>query len=32
MVAEVGVKDYGEKDNEDIAVRFAATKEDFPGW
>jgi ERp29, N-terminal domain len=25
------VKDYGEKDNEDIANRFGAKKEDFPG-
>jgi len=30
LVAEVGVKDYGEKDNEDLANKFKVTKDDFP--
>ncbi len=31
LIGEVGVKDFGDKDNEDIALRFGATKENFPG-
>ncbi len=31
LVGEVGVKDFGDKDNEDIALRFGANKENFPG-
>ena len=31
LVGEVGVKDYGDKDNEDLADRFGAKKDDFPG-
>ena len=30
LVAEVGVKDYGDKDNEDLAQKFNVKKEDFP--
>ncbi|XP_015920565.1 endoplasmic reticulum resident protein 29 [Parasteatoda tepidariorum] len=30
LVAEVGVQDYGEKENSDIAERFSVSKEDFP--
>ncbi|CAH0713681.1 unnamed protein product, partial [Brenthis ino] len=30
LFAEVGVKDYGEKDNEALAARFGATKDNFP--
>ena len=30
MVAEVGIKDYGEKDNEELGKRFDAQKETFP--
>lgn len=30
MVAEVGIKDYGEKDNEELGKRFDAHKETFP--
>ncbi|XP_045503375.1 protein windbeutel [Colias croceus] len=30
VVAEVGVKDYGEKDNEQLARKYGATKENFP--
>lgn len=30
LVAEVGVKDYGEKDNADLAERYGVSKEDFP--
>lgn len=30
LVAHVGVKDYGEKENEDLAKRFNVKKDDFP--
>ncbi|XP_042203339.1 endoplasmic reticulum resident protein 29-like [Homarus americanus] len=30
LVAEVGVKDYGDMENMDLAERFGVTKEDFP--
>ena len=30
LVAEVGIKDYGEKDNEKLAKRFNVKKEDYP--
>ncbi|XP_015370459.1 PREDICTED: endoplasmic reticulum resident protein 29 [Diuraphis noxia] len=30
LVAEVPVKDYGEKDNEDLAIRYGVSKKDFP--
>lgn len=30
LVAEVGVKDYGEKDNEALARKYGATKDNFP--
>lgn len=30
LVAEVGVKDYGDMENTDLAERFAVKKEDFP--
>ena len=30
MVAEVGIKDYGDKDNEDLGKRFGAVKETYP--
>ena len=30
MVAEVGIKDYGEKDNEELGKRFGANKDTFP--
>uniref|UniRef100_A0A336M7D9 CSON012906 protein n=1 Tax=Culicoides sonorensis TaxID=179676 RepID=A0A336M7D9_CULSO len=30
LVAEVGVKDYGDKDNEDLAVRFNVKTDKFP--
>jgi len=30
ILAEVGVKDYGEKENTDLAERYSVKKEDFP--
>ncbi|XP_026754997.2 protein windbeutel isoform X1 [Galleria mellonella] len=30
LIAEVGVKDYGEKDNEELASKYSATKDNFP--
>ncbi|XP_041972590.1 endoplasmic reticulum resident protein 29 [Aricia agestis] len=30
LFAEVGVKDYGEKDNEALAKKYGATKDNFP--
>lgn len=30
LVAEVGIKDYGEFENSDLAVRFDVEKDDFP--
>jgi len=30
LVAEVGVKDYGDQDNQDIADRFSVRKQDYP--
>lgn len=30
LVAEVGVQDYGDMENKDIADRFSIKKEDFP--
>lgn len=30
LAAEVGIKDYGDKDNEGLAKRFNAVKDDFP--
>ena len=30
FVGEVGIKDYGDKDNTDLAERFNVKKEDFP--
>lgn len=30
LIALVGVKDYGEKDNEKLAKKYGATKENFP--
>ena len=32
LIGEVGVKDFGDNENEDIAERFGAKKEDFPGF
>lgn len=30
LIAEVGVKDYGEKENEELAKKYGATKDNFP--
>jgi endoplasmic reticulum protein 29 len=30
LVGEVGIKDYGEKDNNDLGDRFGVNKEDYP--
>lgn len=30
LIAEVGIKDYGEKDNEELGKRFGAEKDTFP--
>ena len=30
FIGEVGIKDYGEKDNEDLGARFNVKKEDYP--
>ena len=30
FIGEVGVKDYAEKDNQELADRFSITKDDFP--
>lgn len=30
LIAEVGVKDYGEKDNEKLALKYGASKDNFP--
>ncbi|CAH2093651.1 unnamed protein product [Euphydryas editha] len=30
LFAEVGVKDYGDRDNEALALRYGASKENFP--
>ncbi|CAB3222131.1 unnamed protein product [Arctia plantaginis] len=30
LIAEVGVKDYGEKDNEQLAKKYGVSKENFP--
>lgn len=30
LVGEVGVKDYGDKDNEDLAIRFNVKTDKFP--
>jgi hypothetical protein len=32
LIGEVGVKDFGDNENEDIAERFGAKKEEFPGF
>lgn len=30
LIAEIGVKDYGDKENQDLANRFGVKKDDFP--
>lgn len=30
LIAEVGIKDYGEKDNEVLALRYNVKKDDYP--
>ena len=30
FVGEVGIKDYGDKDNEDLGERFGVKKDDYP--
>lgn len=30
VIAEVGVKDYGEKENSELAKKYGATKDNFP--
>jgi ERp29, N-terminal domain len=30
LIAEVGIKDYGDFDNQEIATKFKVKKEDFP--
>ncbi len=30
LVGEVGIKDYGDKDNADLAERFGVAKDDYP--
>ncbi|CAG2123225.1 unnamed protein product, partial [Medioppia subpectinata] len=30
LVADVGIKDYGEKENQDLADRYTISKDDFP--
>ncbi|XP_013193360.1 protein windbeutel-like [Amyelois transitella] len=30
LIAEVGVKDYGEKENEKLALKYGASKDNFP--
>merc|ERR1719399_1403633 len=30
LIAEVGVQDYGDKENQNVAERFGASKDDFP--
>ncbi|XP_012252614.1 endoplasmic reticulum resident protein 29 [Athalia rosae] len=30
LIAEVGVKDYGKKENSDLAQRYGITKDDYP--
>jgi len=32
LVAEVGVQEYGDKENEDLAERFKLKKDDFPAY
>merc|ERR1719414_1425883 len=32
FVAEVPVQEYGEKENDDLRLRFKLTKEDFPAY
>lgn len=30
LFADIGIKDYGEKDNENLAKRYGITKDDYP--